>query len=201
VPETVSIWLRDEAPPSRPSPLTRARIVDEAVKLLDQHGVTGLTMRRLAAGLDVTATALYRHVRTKDDVLDLALDHIFGDVPLPEPGPDWRGDVRQLIRSWRSAMLRHPWSPSLIGRPGHGPNVLSRTEYLQSALVRGGFTGLSLTVTTRLLANYVIGSALTEATFHQSADAGRLGTGRWSDDELFDLGLDAVLAAAPGPAR
>ena len=111
--ETDSIWLRDEKPPSRQSPLTRARIVERAVTILDRHGVDGLTMRLLAKGLNVTATALYWHVRTKDDVLDLALDHIFGDVPLPAPTADWRNDVRRLIRSWRSAMLRHPWAPGL----------------------------------------------------------------------------------------
>lgn len=218
--EVTSIWLRDEAPPSRPSPLTRERIVNEAVNLLDQHGVNGLTMRRLAENLDVTATALYWHVRTKEDVLDLALDHIFGEVPLPAPTADWQSDVRRLTQSWRAVMLRHPWTPSLIGRPVLGPRVLARTEYLQSALLRGGLTDLELTVVTRLLANYVIGAALTEATFRQSADprirdivrrhitgnptaypvlnaSGHLDADRWNDDELFDRGLDAILAATP----
>jgi AcrR family transcriptional regulator len=218
--EVSSIWLRDEVPPSRPSPLTRERIVNEAVNLLDQHGVNGLTMRRLAEGLDVTATALYWHVRTKEDVLDLALDHIFGEVPLPVPAADWRSDVRRLAQSWRAVLLRHPWSPSLIGRPVSGPRVLARTEYLQSALLRGGLADLELAVATRLLANYVIGAALTEATFRQNADprirdaarrhitgnptaypvlnaSGHLDADRWNDDELFDRGLDAILAAEP----
>jgi AcrR family transcriptional regulator len=179
-------------------------------------------MRRLAEGLGVTATALYWHVRTREDVLDLALDHIFGDVPLPEPTHDWRSDVRHLMQAWRAVMLQHPWAPSLIGRPMLGPRVLSRTEYLQSALSRGGLENRDLTVTTRLLANYVIGSALTESTFRQSADpriradarrhitvnptaypvlnaSGHLDAARWNDDELFDHGLDAILAAVPQP--
>ncbi|TDB86176.1 TetR family transcriptional regulator, partial [Micromonospora fluostatini] len=75
--------------------------------LLDEHGIDGLTMRRLAQLLDVTPTALYWHVRTKEDVLDLAVDRIFGDVPLPEVTDDWRTAVRTLIRDWRAAMLRH----------------------------------------------------------------------------------------------
>ncbi|MCO8271339.1 TetR/AcrR family transcriptional regulator C-terminal domain-containing protein [Actinoplanes sp. TRM 88003] len=218
--EIISIWLRDEASPSRPSPLTRERIVNEAVKLLDQHGVNGLTMRRLAEGMDVTATALYWHVRIKEDVLDLALDHIFGEVPIPDSTADWRGDVRRLVRNWRAVMLRHPWAPSLIGRPVLGPRVLARTEYLQSALVRGGLTDLDLAVSTRLLANYVIGAALTEGVSRQGADprtsdiarrhitrdsaaypvinaSGHLDTGRWNDDDLFDRGLDAILAGLP----
>ncbi|MEU8298742.1 TetR/AcrR family transcriptional regulator C-terminal domain-containing protein [Micromonospora sp. NPDC048909] len=216
-----SVWLRAESGRARRTPpLSRDRIVDAAVTLLDQHGTDGLTMRRLAQLLDVTSTALYWHVRTKDDVLDLAVDQIFGAVRLPAATDDWQDDVRALIRNWRAAMLRHPWAPGLIGRPMLGPNVLARTEFLQAALVRGGCTALELAVTTRLLANYVIGAAVTEATWRRTADpqaraaarrhiaadptayptldaSGHLDDARWSDDELFERGLEAILATAP----
>ncbi|MEE6261595.1 TetR/AcrR family transcriptional regulator C-terminal domain-containing protein [Plantactinospora sonchi] len=198
--------------------MTLDRIVDAAVGLLDEHGTEGLTMRRLAQVLDVTATAVYWHVKTKDDLLDLALDEVFGAVPVPEPGEDWREDLRALVRAWRAAMLRHPWAPELIGRPMLGPNVLARTEFLQSALVRGGYSGLPLAVVTRTLANYVIGAALTEATWRRSANprlraaardhvaasadayptlnaSGHLDADRWSDDLLFEEGLNSILAA------
>ncbi|MFC8848163.1 hypothetical protein [Micromonospora sp. NPDC057141] len=69
-------------------------------------------------------------------VLDLAVDGIFGDVPIPGVTDDWREGVRVLVCAWRAAMLRHPWAPRLIGRPMLGPNVLARTEFLQTALVR-----------------------------------------------------------------
>ena len=218
--ETSSIWLREPPAPSRSSPLSRERIVGAAVDVLDRHGTHGLTMRRLAEALGVTATALYWHVKTKEDVLDLALDHIFADVPLREPTPDWEDDVRHLLRNWRAVMLQHPWAPTLIGRPMLGPRVLARTEFLQSALQRGGFVEVSLAVLTRVLANYVIGAALTEATFRGTPESqaraqarrhitanpaaypvlnasGHLDADRWNDDELFDRGLDAILAATP----
>lgn len=217
--DTTSVWLRQPGTRSRSTPLSRERIVEAAVALLDGRGAEGLTMRRLAEALDVTPTALYWHVRTKEDVLDLAVDRIFGDVPLPPVPGDWRGDVRTLVRGWRTAMLRHPWAPGLIGRPMLGPNVLARTEFLQSALVRGGLSDLRLAVTTRLLANYVIGAALTESAWrrvpgagpaqaraHITAEpasyptltaSGHLDPGRWDDDEIFDRGLDAILASAP----
>lgn len=182
-------------------------------------------MRSLATALDVTATALYWHVNTKEDVLDLAFDHIFGEVTLPAP-TEWQDDVRYLMKAWRAVLLRHPWAPAWIGRPVLGPNVLARTEFLQSALSRGGLTDLHLAVTTHLLANHVIGAALTEATFrrtshpglqldarhHITADptafptlnaSGHLDANRWNNDELFEHGLDAILATtqtAAGPA-
>ncbi|MDQ7904172.1 TetR/AcrR family transcriptional regulator C-terminal domain-containing protein [Phytohabitans sp. ZYX-F-186] len=213
-----TVWLRQE--PSRPRrtpPLTRERIVQAAVALLDEQGTEGLTVRRLAQRLGVTSTALYWHVKTKDDVLDLAVDHVFDEVEIPDAGAGWRDNVYELTARWRAVMLRHPWAPSLIGRPMLGPNVLARTEFLQSALVRGGLTGVHLAVVTRLLANYVIGAALTEATWRQAADpeartaarqhiaanpaayptlvaSGHLDDGRWSDDDLFERGVDAILA-------
>jgi AcrR family transcriptional regulator len=216
---TASVWLRPEPSRTRrPPPLTPQRIVEAAVTLLDEHGVEGLTMRRLAELLTVTPTALYWHVKTKDDVLDLAVDRVFGDVPLPATTNDWQADIRTLTRAWRAAMLRHSWAPGLIGRPMLGPNVLARTEFLQSALVRGGGRGLHLAVATRTLANYVIGAALTEATWRRSADpqaraaarahiaarasaypnlnaSGHLDDARWNDELLFEEGLDSILRA------
>ncbi|MER7334051.1 MULTISPECIES: TetR/AcrR family transcriptional regulator C-terminal domain-containing protein [unclassified Micromonospora] len=214
------VWLRAEPSRARRKPpLTPERIVDAAVTLLDEHGIEGLTMRRLAQRLDVTSTALYWHVKIKDDVLDLAVDRIFGDVPIPDVSDNWLEDIRALARAWRAAMLRHPWAPRLIGRPMLGPNVLARTEFLQSALVRGGCRGLQLAVATRMLANYVIGASLTEATWRQTADpdaraaardhiaasahayptltaSGHLDDTRWDDDLLFEEGLNGILATA-----
>ncbi|MCG5439866.1 TetR/AcrR family transcriptional regulator C-terminal domain-containing protein [Micromonospora foliorum] len=214
------VWLR--AAPSRARrkpPLSIERIVDAAVIVLDELGAEGLTMRCLAQRLDVTATALYWHVRTKDDVLDLAVDRIFGDVPVPDASDNWPEDIRVLARAWRGAMLDHPWAPGLVGRPMLGPNVLARTEFLQSALVRGGCSGLHLAVTTRLLANYVIGASLTEATWRRTAEpetraaarahivahadayptldaSGHLDDTQWDDDLLFEEGLNGILRTA-----
>ncbi len=147
----------------------------EAVALLDEEGVERLTMRRLAERLGTGSTTLYWHVKTKDDVLDLALDAIFGDVELPpghrdaEPSPGgggrWREDITALIGGWRSTLLRHPWSTAVLGRPLMGPNVLDRTEFLHATLVAAGFAEPHLTDAAYGLSNYVIGSALMQATW------------------------------------
>jgi AcrR family transcriptional regulator len=203
------VWLREESRTHRTSPpLTRDRIVTEAVALLDQDGTPGLTMRRLAERLGAGPTTLYWHVRTKDDVLDLALDTIFGAVPLPRPG-EWADEVRSLLSDWYAVMVRHSWAPGLLGRPMLGPNVLARTEFLQASLVRGGFTGDALAVATHGLENYVIGSAMTRvgigalnaadqhvrahaAEYPTLAATGHLGEHDW--EGLFRAGLDSLLA-------
>jgi AcrR family transcriptional regulator len=218
------LWLRDgtERPPRRTAPLTLERIVTAAVVELDAHGAERLTMRRLAQHLDVTSTALYWHVSTKEDLLDLAVDHIVGEGPIPEPGSDPHAAIRALLLGWRAAMLTHPWSPGLLGRPLLGPNVLARTEFLQAMLTRAGLSGIDLASASQLLANFVIGAAMADATWRRLDDPAVLSRARahitglrdvyptlstsgfvdraWTDDDLFCLGLDRVLdTLTPSP--
>ncbi|MEV4457876.1 TetR/AcrR family transcriptional regulator [Microbispora sp. NPDC049633] len=223
------VWLRPPARAAREAPpLSRDRIVEEAVALLDEEGADRLTMRRLAERLGTGSTTLYWHLKTKDDVLDLALDAIFAAVEIPgEAGRDWRADVTALVTGWRAVLLDHPWSAALLGRPMLGPNVLARSEFLYATLVKAGVAEPHLTAAAYGLSNYVIGSALMQTTWtargkHAARQAARdlfrarsddypvlaahgplVADGDW--DTSFTLGLDWLLdgiqaAAAPtGP--
>jgi AcrR family transcriptional regulator len=212
-----SLWLRGgtQHPPRRATPLTLDRIVTAAIAELDAHGAERLTMRRLAQRLDVTSTALYWHVATKEDLLDLAVDHVLGEVSIPEPGPEPRSAVSALLLGWRAAMLAHPWSPSLMGRPLLGPNVLARIEFLQAMLTSAGLSGIDLASATHLLSDFVIGAAMNDATWRRMNDPAVLAKARdhitglrelyptlstsgfvdgpWSDDDRFSLGLERIL--------
>jgi AcrR family transcriptional regulator len=212
------VWLREPKP--RRDALTRTRITAAAVELLDALDAVALTMRKLAERLDVAPPTLYWHVKTKDEVLDLALDAIFAEVTIPDRTEDWRADARTLVLRWRATMLRHPWSPALVGRPMLGPNVLARTEFLQSTLARAGLTGQALAAATHGLANLTIGSALTESTWRTEqrisqtaaqAHIDRNGNAEMyptlaanahlstlDDDALFALAVDCFLAGLPG---
>ncbi|WP_307845414.1 TetR/AcrR family transcriptional regulator [Planomonospora sp. ID67723] len=160
------MWLRPSRAGRDAPPLSRDRIVEEAVALLDAEGADRLTMRRLAERLGTGSTTLYWHVKTKDDVLDLALDMIFAEVEIPpEGGRGWRADITALINGWRAVLLRHPWSAALLGRPMLGPNVLARSEFLYATLLEAGITEPHLTAAAYGLSNYVIGSGLMQATW------------------------------------
>ena len=218
-----SVWLRDagERPPRRATPLTLERIVAATVGELDAHGAEKLTMRRLAKRLDVTSTALYWHVRTKEDLLDLAMDDIIGEVSLPDPGLEPRAAILALLLDWRTTMLAHPWSPGLFSRPLLGPNVLARTEYLHAALTGAGLSGIELASATRLLVNFVIGAAMADATWRRLDNPAVLDKARahiadraqlyptlttsgfieapWGDDELFNRALERALETVLPP--
>ncbi|WBB64114.1 TetR/AcrR family transcriptional regulator C-terminal domain-containing protein [Streptomyces sp. WMMC500] len=175
---TQSIWLRPGRTPTRGEPpLTRARIGTAAVALLDEDGIDRLTMRRLADRLAVVAPSLYWHVDTKDDVIDLAVDAVFGETQPPAPGAadpagGWREDVAAVLGGWRAVLLRHPWAAAVPARrkPGLGPHFLAWMEVLQATLVRAGFTGRDLLAATWALHNHVLGSASTQAALDVSAE-------------------------------
>lgn len=165
-----NVWLKPARTPRDEPTLNRARIVEEALALLDSEGIERLTMRRLAERLGHGSTTLYWHVDTKDDVLDLCLDAIYGEVPLPERTGDWRREIIAMLTGWRAVMLRHRWSTTLVGRPMIGPNILAHMEFLQTSLLRAGLTDERLAAATWGLYNLVMGAAVSRAGWLMPAD-------------------------------
>ncbi|UFS97043.1 TetR/AcrR family transcriptional regulator C-terminal domain-containing protein [Nocardia huaxiensis] len=164
-PEAASIWLRQPRQGRREQALSVDRIVAAAVQILDTEGLPGLTMRALAQHLSAGAPTLYWHVRNKDDVIDLAVDQIFGEITVPDPaGKPWRDTAAVLAIAWRTVLVSHPWMPTAaIHRLNLGPNFSRQLELLQATLHRAGFTGSELMAATWLIYNHVIGSAASEA--------------------------------------
>ncbi|WP_329221241.1 TetR/AcrR family transcriptional regulator C-terminal domain-containing protein [Streptomyces sp. NBC_01485] len=166
-----SIWLRRSPAPRQEPPLTRTRIIEAAIALLDEEGMERLTMRRLAERLGVGATTLYWHIDTKDDVVDLATDAIFAGAPLPDRHDgNWQEDVVALLSGCRAMLLRHPWSAALPlrQRPSIGPNFLTWLEFLQATLSRAGFKAQQTQATCWLLYNHVLGSAASQSNLQWS---------------------------------
>lgn len=173
-----SVWLRPRRVAREDQPLTRPRIVEAAVELLDEEGIDRLTMRRLAERLRVGAPSLYWHVDTKDDLIDLAVDSIFSQTPSTAGRvAGWRAEVTVVLTGWRSALLRHPWAGAVPARqrPTIGPSFLTGMETLQAALLRAGFTGHRLAAATWVLYNHVMGSAAAQSALYISAEERRVG--------------------------
>ena len=84
-----------------PAALDRGEVVRVALQLLDELGLDGLTMRRLAQRLGVTAASLYWHVRDKDELLSLLAETITAEVPVADPGRPWRDELWRLALGGR----------------------------------------------------------------------------------------------------
>ncbi len=88
--------------------LTRDRIVRAGIALADRDGLDALTMAGVAARLGVTAMAVYRHVRDKEQLVALMIDAALGDPPTLG-GPGWRAALAAWARAERALFRTHPW--------------------------------------------------------------------------------------------
>ena len=122
-------------------PLTKERILRAAVALADEGGVESLSMRRLAQELGVVPMALYKHVASKDEMLDGMVDVVVGEIDPPLAGADWKTTMRERILSARRALLRHPWASRVIEtRTDPTPMVVGYMDSMIGILRGGGFS-------------------------------------------------------------
>jgi AcrR family transcriptional regulator len=147
------IWARPERPRTVRPALSRERIVQVALELADTEGIAAISTRRIASALSVSAMALYGYIERKEDVFDLMIDAVYGEVPVPLSEPrDWRSQLQEIAVQKRAMMHRHPWFVSLIGhRAVLGPNALKQTDYLLGVVNQLGF---DMTTSMSMLAMY-----------------------------------------------
>jgi TetR/AcrR family tetracycline transcriptional repressor len=126
------------AKPLVKQPLTREAIVAAAMKVLDAEGLDAVSMRRVAQELDTGAASLYAHVANKDELLDLMLDQVMGEMRWPDPDPEhWQDKVRELMHEQRRVLgLHRDFARATLGRVPFGPNGLRGIEHV-IALMRG----------------------------------------------------------------
>lgn len=196
-----SVWLerkaRKGARSGQPSGLDRERITSATVRLLDADGLDKFSMRRLAAELKVTAMSVYWYVDTKDDLLELALDAAFGELPLPDAaGGDWRAQLRALASEYRALLVRHPWLSPLAGRYLNiGPHSLAFSRVVQRVVRRAGLPAHGVTGAISAVFQFVYGYGTIESHF-----AARVAAAGMTADEYVDSTMHAV-TEVPDTAR
>jgi AcrR family transcriptional regulator len=128
-----------DAPPRLP--LSRERVLRAAVALADQVGADAISMRRIAQELGVVPMALYKHVASKDELLDGMIDVVVGEIDPPAAGADWKTTIRRRVLSARAALLRHPWASRVIeARAEATPTVLAYMDSMIGIFRAGGFS-------------------------------------------------------------
>ena len=121
--------------------LTKERVLRAAIAVADRAGVEGLSMRNVAQELDVVPMALYRHVASKDEMLDGILELVVGEIDPPRTDTDWKTAIRERILSARRALLRHPWASHVIEtRSDPGPAMLAYMDSMIGLFRAGGFS-------------------------------------------------------------
>lgn len=156
--------------------MERREIIEEAVALLDAVGHDGVTMRALAARLQVSAPSLYWHYPSKQRLLEDVADSLVVGLaaqPKGEAAPEER--LLQLLTDFRAALLRHRDGGRVFaGTFALGPHVLDLSEAATSLLLETGITdpGDALDAWFNLV-RFTIGSVIEQqATADQLDDLG-----------------------------
>jgi DNA-binding transcriptional regulator YhcF (GntR family) len=117
--------------------LTAARIVEGAIRVADEEGLDALSLRAVASKVGAPVMSLYRHVRSKDDLLRLMTDAALAREPLPAAPPKgWRAQLEVAARAEWCVFRQHPWLARVVNltRPEPLPSAISFADWVFRAL-------------------------------------------------------------------
>ena len=167
--------------------LSRSRIVQAALQVVQTEGLDALSMRKVARRLDVEAMSLYRHVTHKADLLDGLHEYLLSQVPLAGEGA-WRHEVQLLAQRFRAVLFAHPRCvPLLATRPAGTPHALAVVESGVTLLERQGLAPERAVAAFQAVFSFVVGHAM----FHLAGGALH-SDDAWARTE-FDEGLQLLI--------
>ena len=201
--------------------LTRERIVEAALQVMDTEGLDAVSMRRVAREVGAEAMSLYHHVRDKDDLLQGICDRVMASFEFPAEHGDWAEQCREGARAWRRLLQAHPDLMRLFAET-HGPaptspDSLRPTEFALRLIREAGLSDRDTVQAFHAFGGYIQGFVMMEggsikgATEHEDHFAAEMfEAGVSSDafpvlaavgkyfaecdaDEQFEFGLDLMI--------
>ncbi|MFE6253708.1 TetR/AcrR family transcriptional regulator [Agromyces sp. NPDC057865] len=142
--------------------LDRDTIIAAGLELAAVPGTTSISVRELGARLGADPTAIYRHFRSKEQLMEALLDGLIGRcvATVTADPEDWRGRIRQLADVTLDLFARYPAiGVEAVVLTTHGPGELDAVELMLDAFSRAGLVGEDLVRHYALLASHTLSSA------------------------------------------
>jgi TetR/AcrR family tetracycline transcriptional repressor len=171
-------------------PLTRERVIDAALRVMDAEGLEAVTMRRVAREVGVEAMSLYHHVEDKEDLLDGICERVMSGFEFPEPSDDWAENCRRGARAWRRLLRDHPDVMRLLTEkrgPVRSVDSMRPMEYALTVLRSSGLSDRDTAQAFHSFGGYIQGFVMME-----------LGSIAGSTDEEHVKAHAALAASLPG---
>lgn len=153
------------------APLTRERIVETALHLMDTEGLEAVTMRRVGRELSVEAMSLYHHVRDKEDILTGVVEAVMAEFEFPDQldprwaDRSWAERGRAAARAWRKLLKAHPNVITLMSErrePMTSLRALRPMEHAIGTLRESGLSDEEAVQAFRAFGGYIQGFVLAE---------------------------------------
>jgi TetR/AcrR family tetracycline transcriptional repressor len=153
--------------------LTRDNVIDEALRLLDEVGLDGLSTRQLAKRLGIEQPSLYWHFRKKEDLLAAMAEAAMlphATAPLPSASDDWRDWFLENNRSFRRTLLLHRDGARLHAGLIPGGADIERIKQKLAFLVASGLHRQDAMMAMLTASRFTVGSVLEEQAESQASD-------------------------------
>ena len=182
--------------------LSRSVVLEAAIDYVGQFGLAELSMRKLGASLQVEGMALYRYVRSRDELLDGMVDRLMDQLyanpqVILAPGDDWQTFLRKVAAGVRHLALTHPQMfPLIATRHRAAPWIrpplrsLRWIEGFLAALLSRGFSEDAAVYAYRAFGSFLVGHLLLEVAAEgvdSAAGAGGGEDGADSSPPALDL--------------
>ncbi len=203
--------------PKTGEPLTRQRILEAALHLIDREGLEGFSMRKLGAVLGVEAMSLYNHVESKRALFDGVIEQLIVQSPNPEQLDGTpREELWAFAHAFRDILRAHPHVLPLVATsPLRTRASLAVLDRLLATIHRAQITGIQAIYALQCLVGFIVGHTLIETgtppvadlepgpngpTVWQQFPAEHYPTlhallpaiAQWNPDHEFDFGLQAL---------
>jgi AcrR family transcriptional regulator len=166
-------------------------VVDAALAIVDADGIDGLSMRKLAAAIDVNPMTRYRVVPSKADLLRELVARVLADASAPvEASTDWEPVLRGTAEAFRAAVRAHPNVLPLLAEPSGAVTLLDLLSVPVLSLTLAGYADDMAVHGTSALTALVLGYAQLEAGLEVVADDDRPDPSRIV--KLWDVAKDAT---------
>ncbi|GII67478.1 GntR family transcriptional regulator [Sphaerisporangium krabiense] len=179
--------------------LTRERIVREGIATADAEGLGAVTIRAVAARLGVAATAIYRHVRGRDELVRTMADLAYSEERYTAVPLGRRERLETVARTLWRTYRRHPWLPHLapLSRPLPLPGLLQHGEQMLRALDGLGLAPSDMLSIEVLIYGYVQGFAVHLERETQAMAATGLSGDQWMGTQ--ERAMNALIASGRAP--
>ena len=176
--------------------MTRRAVLDAATRLVEEQGIAGLSMRKLAAELGVAVTSIYWHVGNREALLDeLVQEMVHGLDTLPARGATPTARVLSLAVELRRVLREHPHLIGLVNERGLTPAMfLPSQRALAAEISAAGLRGERAAEAIRAVQFHVIGFILVERHTDRSPEQHPSAEELWLAEPAPDAALAGALA-------
>jgi TetR/AcrR family transcriptional regulator, tetracycline repressor protein len=184
----------------RPPSLSEPQIVAAALRLTRELGLDNLSMRALARELGTPPMTIYHYVANREALRDLVVTHILREIRVPTPDQGtWEERLKQLEREARRVLAGHPGVSSQFGDGGNA-EAARLSDGVLAMLSEGGFTPEAAVICFTTIYTFIRGQIVLDArdqgtiggSPHTALD-GVTSSARFTRDDLFELGFDAII--------